>query len=58
MYGEKDKHVSRQETDDIYNNISSAKKLVIYPFAGHENYLKRYDKEWTSDVHLFLSGLD
>ncbi len=58
MYGEKDKNVSRQETEDIYNNISSPKKLVTYPHAGHENYLKQYDKEWTSDIGLFLSGLE
>src|SRR5690606_33688061 len=45
MYGAKDKTVSRQETDNIYNNIKGNKQLVIFPEAGHENHLKKYKTE-------------
>ncbi len=54
LYGEKDKNVSREEIDEIYTNINAAKKLITYPLSGHENYLLKYDAEWTSDVHSFL----
>ncbi len=54
MYGEKDKNVSRQEIDNIFNNIPSQKILRTYLQAGHENYLKKYQPEWTSDVKAFL----
>lgn len=54
LYGEKDKYVSKEEIDNIYSNINAPKKLVSYPLAGHENYLKQYDREWTNDVRSFL----
>lgn len=54
MYGEKDEKVSRQETDEIFNNITGRKHLKLYPNAGHENYLNKYEKEWTNDVSSFL----
>jgi alpha-beta hydrolase superfamily lysophospholipase len=58
LYGEKDKNVSRKEIDAIYKNIRSPhKQLIIYPLAGHENYLKQYDAEWTKDVGTFLHSI-
>ncbi len=40
MYGAQDKKVTREETDEIYANLAGKKRLVIFPNAGHENYLK------------------
>lgn len=57
LYGEKDKKVSRKEIDQIFKNLKGEKKLNTYPKAGHENYLNKYTKEWTSDVKHFLSDL-
>lgn len=54
LYGEKDKNVSREETNAIFNNISAYKKLITFPLSGHENYLHQYDKEWTNEVQSFL----
>lgn len=54
LYGEKDERVSREEIDDIFSNLKGTKKLVTYPLAGHENYLLRYQAEWTKDVRTFL----
>lgn len=55
LYGELDKNVSRQEIDDIFANLKSKKVLRTYKFAGHESYLKDYEKEWQSDVKTFLA---
>jgi uncharacterized protein len=57
LYGEKDKEVSREETDAIFNNLSNQKVLKTYPEAGHENYLSRYKTEWLNDVSTFLKSV-
>lgn len=56
LYGAKDDKVSRKETDEIFANLSGKKQLKIYPEAGHENYLLKYDSEWKEDVRVFLEG--
>lgn len=56
MYGEKDLNVSRGETDRIFAGLAGPKTLALYPKAGHENYLRKYKTEWTSDVDNFLSA--
>jgi alpha-beta hydrolase superfamily lysophospholipase len=55
MYGEKDISVSRGETDRIFTNLAGKKALKLYKNAGHENYLKKYKEEWTTDVSGFLA---
>lgn len=57
MYGEKDRSVSRSETDRIFTALGGAKKLVLYPEAGHENYLNKYKALWTSQIEDFLDSL-
>lgn len=54
LYGEKDNRVSQDEIKMIFKNLSGEKKLKKYPNAGHENYLKKYKKEWIADVSSFL----
>jgi uncharacterized protein len=54
LYGEKDERVSRSEIDEIYTNLSGEKKLALYPLAGHENYLFKYEIQWRLDVADFL----
>jgi pimeloyl-ACP methyl ester carboxylesterase len=56
FYGAKDAKVSKAETEGIFHALSSEKKLVTFPEAGHENYLRRYEKEWTDHVRHFLSS--
>jgi alpha-beta hydrolase superfamily lysophospholipase len=55
LYGEKDNRVSREEIDNIYNNLQGQKSLATYPLAGHENYLLKYKEQWVTDVANFLS---
>lgn len=54
LYGEKDKNVSLNETQEIYTNLKGKKTLKMYPLAGHENYLIRYKQEWIEDVSRFM----
>lgn len=57
LYGAKDEKVSREEIDNIFNNLGGRKKLKVYREAGHENYLKKYRSEWTQDIQEFLTEL-
>src|SRR5688572_20514559 len=54
LYGEKDEKVSRKEIDEIFANLNSQKQLILYPLAGHENYLSKYKNEWIEDIKNFL----
>ena len=54
LYGEKDEKVTREEIDEIFKNIAGEKKLITYPDAGHENYLRKYKEEWKEDIKAFL----
>jgi pimeloyl-ACP methyl ester carboxylesterase len=54
IYGSRDEKVSWQETFSIYSNITSKKKLLIFPDAGHENFLKNHRIAWKSGVDAFL----
>jgi dipeptidyl aminopeptidase/acylaminoacyl peptidase len=54
FYGEKDERVTRAETDAVYGALAGHKKLVVFPEAGHTNYLRRYRNEWTAAVKVFL----
>lgn len=55
LYGAKDEKVSREEIDQIFNNLGEHKTLKIYQEAGHENYLTKYKNEWTQDIKEFLT---
>ena len=54
LYGEKDDRVTIAETHAIFTNLAGPKKLVTYPLAGHENYLNKYEADWTNEVAQFL----
>jgi len=55
LYGAKDEKVSREEIDEIFKNLVGQKTLKIYNNAGHENYLTKYQTEWTQDVEQFIT---
>ncbi|MGV1019096.1 alpha/beta hydrolase [Empedobacter falsenii] len=55
LYGEKDKNVTNQETQQIFQNIQSNSKILkTFPQAGHENYLNRFGQEWKQTISSFL----
>lgn len=54
FYGQKDIKVSAGEIDNIYHNLAGPKKLVTFPLAAHENYLRKYKEEWLGEISSFL----
>lgn len=54
IYGEKDHRVKRSEIDEIYKNLPGEKELLLFPKAGHGDYLKTDEAEWKSRVEHFL----
>ena len=54
QWGRYDNRVTQLEIEKIYNNISSAKKLVIYENCSHESLCKKETSKWTNEVTAFL----
>lgn len=54
QWGKLDPRVSQEETELIFNNISSTKKLVVYENSGHESFCKKENAKWTNEVTAFL----
>ena len=54
QWGKNDPRVSQKETDDIYSNISSTKKLVVYENSGHESLCKNENEKWMREISDFL----
>jgi len=54
QWGKNDPRVSRQEIDDIYANISTAKTLVVYDSSGHESLCKKETEKWKTAISTFL----
>lgn len=56
LWGGNDDKVSREEIGTIFHNLSSPKRLVVYPLAGHAGYLEGYAEQWKNDVRSFLEN--
>ncbi|MGC4100269.1 alpha/beta hydrolase [Ferruginibacter sp.] len=54
QWGKNDLRVSRNEIDNIYANIHTAKKLVVYDNAAHESLCKKEAEKWLQEVADFL----
>jgi alpha-beta hydrolase superfamily lysophospholipase len=55
QWGGQDEFIFRAETEKIYNSIgSSQKKLVVYPWAGHESLLDKDPVKWRIEVGKLL----
>jgi alpha-beta hydrolase superfamily lysophospholipase len=54
QWGRKDPRVTEHETNEIYRNISAAKKLVVYETCGHESLCKKENEKWTNELTVFL----
>lgn len=54
QWGANDPRVSRSEIDEIYQNIPTAKKLVVYGDCGHESLCKKENEKWKMEVSAFL----
>ncbi|MES2429996.1 MAG: alpha/beta fold hydrolase [Bacteroidota bacterium] len=54
QFGKNDLRVTRNEINDIYNNITAPKKLVVYENSGHESLCEKENSKWRSEVNSFL----
>ena len=54
LYGMKDDRVSLEETELIYENLAGLKELKLYPDAGHESILMKYERAWVENVEGFI----
>ena len=54
QWGKLDPRVTEQETMDVYNNINTTKKLVVYEHSGHESLCKHEHEKWIQEITAFL----
>ncbi len=54
QWGLHDPRVTQGETQTIYNNIPTQKRLVIYENSGHESLCKNENIKWVNAVTAFL----
>jgi len=54
QWGKNDIRVTSHEINEIHNNITSAKQLVVYENAGHESLYKAEPAKWIAEVNSFL----
>ena len=52
----KDDRVSLEETELIFKNLAGPKELKLYPEAGHESILMKYESGWIEAVVAFVDG--
>lgn len=56
QWGKKDQYIMQNEIENIYHHLASKnKKLVMYPDAGHELFLRNDPAVWQKEVQTFLS---
>jgi pimeloyl-ACP methyl ester carboxylesterase len=54
QWGKNDPRVTKGEIDEIFENIHTAKKLVIFENSGHESLCKKEPEKWRTEVSAFL----
>lgn len=54
QWGRKDKGVTEAEINQLYKNIPTEKKLVIYENSGHENLCENEPDKWEETIADFL----
>ena len=55
QWGKNDPRVTKNEIDQIYNNIKIPEKLVVYENSGHESLCKKEYSKWYNEVSVFLN---
>ena len=53
-WGRHDPRVSEAETNDVFKNITTPKRLEIFEESGHESLLKKEPSKWMNSVATFL----
>ncbi len=55
QWGKNDPRVTEKETSDIFKNIPTEKKLVIYESCGHESLCAKEHEKWVINISEFLA---
>ncbi len=55
QWGAHDGRVTKEEIDEIYKNIPSQKKLVIYETAAHQSLYLKEPTKWQTEIANFLA---
>ena len=55
QWGKKDRGVTETEINELFKNISSSKKLVVYENSGHENLCENEPDKWEDTIEEFLA---
>ena len=53
-WGRHDPRVSEAETNDVFKNITTPKRLEVFEESGHESLLKKEPSKWMNSVATFL----
>lgn len=56
LHGGKDKRVSTQQAEKIFDNLVGKKKIVIFPEAGHLSFLQIDEKKWNAEVFGWIKA--
>ena len=56
QWGRKDKGVTETQINELFKNITSPKKFVVYENSGHENLCENEPDKWEENVGDFLGA--
>ena len=54
QWGKNDPRVSEKETNELYANLTSVKKLVVYDSCVHESLCTKQHEKWMTNVSEFV----
>ena len=55
QFAKNDIRVTQKERDDIYNNITAPKQMVLYENSAHESLCNKENAKWVATVSAFLN---
>ena len=55
QFAKNDIRVTQKEREDIYNNITAPKQMVIYENSAHESLCKKENAKWVTTVAAFMA---
>jgi alpha-beta hydrolase superfamily lysophospholipase len=55
QFAKNDIRVTPKEREDIFNNITAPKKMVLYENSAHESLCKKENAKWVTTVSAFLN---
>jgi alpha-beta hydrolase superfamily lysophospholipase len=57
QWGDRDQFVMPGEIKEVFNSLDTKnKKLVVYPGAGHDSFLRMDPDKWQSETQAFLNS--